>query len=105
MSCSADRQAFAKITADGIFLEQLEEDPAKYLPETLETDLSGAVVAIDLNRPMSEIREQLSKCPVRTRLSLTGTLVVARDIAHAKIQERLDAVSYTHLTLPTILLV
>ena len=91
VSCSADRQAFAKITADGIFLEQLEEDPAKYLPETLETDLSGAVVAIDLNRPMSEIREQLSKCPVRTRLSLTGTLVVARDIAHAKIQERLDA--------------
>ena len=69
----------------------MEEDPAKYLPETLETDLSGAVVAIDLNRPMSEIREQLSKCPVRTRLSLTGTLVVARDIAHAKIQERLDA--------------
>ncbi|MEC8923434.1 MAG: fumarate hydratase [Actinomycetota bacterium] len=91
VSCSADRQALAKITADGIFLEQLEEDPAKYLPETLETDLSGAVVAIDLNRPMSEIREQLSKCPVRTRLSLTGTLVVARDIAHAKIQERLDA--------------
>ena len=91
VSCSADRQAFAKITADGIFLEQLEEDPARYLPETLETDLSDAVVAVDLDRPMSEIREQLSKCPVRTRLSLTGTLVVARDIAHAKIQERLDA--------------
>jgi fumarate hydratase class I len=91
VSCSADRQAFAKITAEGIFLEQLEEDPARYLPETLETDLSDAVVAVDLDRPMSEIREQLSKCPVRTRLSLTGTLVVARDIAHAKIQERLDA--------------
>ncbi|MEE2807438.1 MAG: fumarate hydratase [Actinomycetota bacterium] len=91
VSCSADRQALAKITAEGIFLEQLEEDPAKYLPETLDVDLSDGVVAIDLNRPMSEIRAELSKFPVKTRLSLSGTLVVARDIAHAKIQERLDA--------------
>ena len=91
VSCSADRQAFAKITADGIFLEQLEEDPAKYLPDTSDTELSDEVVGINLNRPMNEIREELSKFPVKTRLSLTGTLVVARDIAHAKIQERLDA--------------
>jgi fumarate hydratase class I len=91
VSCSADRQAFAKITADGVFLEQLEEDPAKYLPETLDTELPDEVIAINLNQPMSDIREELSKYPVKTRLSLTGTLVVARDIAHAKIQERLDA--------------
>ena len=91
VSCSADRQAFAKITADGIFLEQLEEDPAKYLPDTSDIELSDEVVGINLNRPMNEIREELSKFPVKTRLSLTGTLVVARDIAHAKIQERLDA--------------
>jgi fumarate hydratase class I len=91
VSCSADRQAFAKITADGVFLEQLEEDPAKYLPETSDTDLSDGVIAINLNQPMSDIREELSKYPVKTRLSLSGTLVVARDIAHAKIQERLDA--------------
>ena len=91
VSCSADRQAFAKITADGIFLEQLEEDPAKYLPDTSDIELSDEVVGINLNRPMNEIREELSKYPVKTRLSLTGTLVVARDIAHAKIQERLDA--------------
>ena len=91
VSCSADRQAFAKITADGIFLEQLEEDPAKYLPDTSDAELSDEVIDINLNRPMNEIREELSKFPVKTRLSLTGTLVVARDIAHAKIQERLDA--------------
>jgi fumarate hydratase class I len=91
VSCSADRQAFAKISSDGIFLEQLEEDPAKYLPDTAESQLSDEVVAVDLNRPMNEIRQELSKYPVKTRLSLTGTLVVARDIAHAKIQERLDA--------------
>ena len=91
VSCSADRQAFAKISSDGIFLEQLEEDPAKYLPETADSELSDEVVAVDLNRPMNEIRQELSKYPVKTRLSLTGTLVVARDIAHAKIQERLDA--------------
>ena len=91
VSCSADRQALAKITADGVFLEQLEEDPAKYLPETLDNELPDGVIAINLNQPMSDIREELSKYPVKTRLSLTGTLVVARDIAHAKIQERLDA--------------
>jgi fumarate hydratase class I len=91
VSCSADRQALAKITRDGVFLEQLEPDPARYLPETTEDDLEGDVVRVDLNRPMSEIRAELSRYPVKTRLSLTGPLVVARDIAHAKIKERLDA--------------
>ncbi|MDH6143945.1 MULTISPECIES: fumarate hydratase [Kitasatospora] len=91
VSCSADRQALGKITAEGVFLEQLETDPAKYLPETTDEHLDDAVVRVDLNRPMSEIRDELSKHPVKTRLSLTGTLVVARDIAHAKIKERLDA--------------
>ena len=92
VSCSADRQARAKITAEGVFLEQLETDPAQYLPETTEDDLPDAdVVRLDLNRPMDEIRAELSKHPVKTRLSLTGPLVVARDIAHAKIKERLDA--------------
>ena len=91
VSCSADRQALGKITAEGVFLEQLETDPAKYLPETTDEHLDDNVVRIDLNQPMSEIRSELSKHPVKTRLSLTGTLVVARDIAHAKIKERLDA--------------
>jgi fumarate hydratase class I len=91
VSCSADRQALAKITRDGVFLEQLEPDPARYLPDTTEDDLDGDVVRVDLNRPMSEIRAELSRYPVKTRLSLTGPLVVARDIAHAKIKERLDA--------------
>ncbi|MFC1442476.1 fumarate hydratase [Streptacidiphilus sp. N1-10] len=91
VSCSADRQALGKITAEGVFLEQLETDPAKYLPETTDEHLDDAVVRIDLNQPMSEIRSELSRHPVKTRLSLTGTLVVARDIAHAKIKERLDA--------------
>ncbi|MFE6921582.1 fumarate hydratase [Nocardia sp. NPDC057663] len=91
VSCSADRQALAKITKDGIFLEQLETEPAQYLPEQTEDILGGDVVQIDLNRPMDEIRAELSKYPVKTRLSLTGPLVVARDIAHAKIKERLDA--------------
>lgn len=90
VSCSADRQARAKITAAGAFLEQLETDPAKYLPDTTHEDLGGEVVKIDLTRPMSEIREQLSKYPIRTRVSLSGPMVVARDIAHAKIKERLD---------------
>jgi fumarate hydratase class I len=89
VSCSADRQALAKITPEGVFLERLETDPAQYLPETTEADLAEDVVRLDLNRPMSEIRAQLSKYPVATRLSLTGPLVVARDIAHAKIAERL----------------
>ncbi|GAA1254396.1 fumarate hydratase [Kitasatospora nipponensis] len=91
VSCSADRQALGKITAEGVFLEQLETDPAGYLPETTDEHLDDAVVRIDLNRPMAEIRSELAKHPVKTRLSLTGTLVVARDIAHAKIKERLDA--------------
>jgi fumarate hydratase, class I len=95
VSCSADRQALGKITAEGVFLEQLERDPAKYLPETTDKKLAeegtGDVVRIDLNRPMDEIRAELSKYPVKTRLALTGPLVVARDIAHAKIKERLDA--------------
>ncbi|HEX7095535.1 MAG TPA: fumarate hydratase [Acidimicrobiales bacterium] len=90
VSCSADRQALGKITKDGIFLEQLETDPAKYLPDVPESMLSDDVVRIDLNRPMSEIRAELSRYPVKTRVSLTGPMVVARDIAHAKIKERLD---------------
>jgi fumarate hydratase class I len=92
VSCSADRQARAKITPDGVFLEQLERDPARFLPDVTEEQLeSTEVVRVDLNRPMSQIRAQLSALPVRTRVSLTGPLVVARDIAHAKIAERLDA--------------
>ena len=92
VSCSADRQALGKITADGVFLEQLEEDPARYLPEVTHDDLADDdVVRIDLNRPMAEIRSELTRYPVKTRLSLTGPMVVARDIAHAKIKERLDA--------------
>ncbi len=89
VSCSADRQILGKITKEGIFLEQLETDPAKYLPEVTETD-DSEVVAIDLSRPMQEIRYQLSQHPVKTRLSLTGTLIVARDLAHAKVAEMLD---------------
>lgn len=100
VSCSADRQVLGKITPDGVFLEQLERDPARFLPETTdehleaaggEDDVSDDVVRIDLNRPMDQIRAELSRYPVKTRLSLTGPLVVARDIAHAKIKERLDA--------------
>jgi fumarate hydratase class I len=90
VSCSADRQAKARITRDGLFLEKLETNPAQYLPEITDQELPGDVVAIDLQRPMSEIRAELSRHPIRTRLSLTGTLVVARDIAHAKLKERLD---------------
>ena len=89
VSCSADRQALAKITADGVFLERLETEPAHFLPDVELAE--GEVVEIDLNRPMAEIRAELSRYPVSTRLSLTGPLVVARDIAHAKIAERLDA--------------
>jgi fumarate hydratase, class I len=98
VSCSADRQALGKITADGVFLEQLETDPAQYMPDAGVADTissgdgsGGEVVSIDLNQPMADILAELSRHPVRTRLSLTGPLVVARDIAHAKIQERLDA--------------
>jgi fumarate hydratase class I len=91
VSCSADRQALGKITRDGIFLEQLETDPARFLPEVTTADLHDTVVSIDLTKPMSEIRDTLSKYPVKTRVMLTGPMVVARDIAHAKIKERLDA--------------
>jgi fumarate hydratase class I len=91
VSCSADRQILAKITRDGIFLEELESDPAKYLPEIDENALGSDVVEIDLNQPMDKVRETLSKYPVSTRLSLSGSMVVARDIAHAKLQERIDS--------------
>ena len=91
VSCSADRQILAKITREGIFLEELETEPAKYLPEIDDEELGGEVVQIDLNRPMNEIRTSLSQYPVSTRLSLTGPIIVARDIAHAKLKERLDS--------------
>ncbi len=91
VSCSADRQALGKITRDGVFLEALETDPAQYLPEAAGDELAGDVVRINLSRPMSEIRAELSKYPIKTRLALSGPLVVARDIAHAKIAERLAA--------------
>lgn len=91
VSCSADRQALGKITKEGVFLEELERDPSKYLPEVTEDQLlEGEAVKIDLNRPMKDVLATLSSFPVKTRLSLTGTLVVARDIAHAKLQERID---------------
>jgi fumarate hydratase, class I len=90
VSCSADRQALGKITRDGVFLEDLEHDPAKYLPDVTHAELQGEVVSIDLTRPMSEIRATLAKYPIKTRLSLTGPMIVARDIAHAKLKERLD---------------
>merc|ERR1711865_916888 len=92
VSCSADRQAKGKITKDGIFLEQLETDPAKYLPDTIGEDkMSDDVIAIDLNQGMDRTLATLSALDVSTRVSLSGTLVVARDIAHAKLQERIDS--------------
>ncbi len=91
VSCSADRQALGKITRDGIFLERLETNPAKYLPEVTEEDVSGEVVRIDLNRPMAELLGELARHPVRTRLSLSGPMVVARDSAHRRLRARLDA--------------
>jgi fumarate hydratase, class I len=91
VSCAADRQAFAKITPEGVFIEQLELDPARFLPEETEAGLSDDVVEIDLAQPMVDIRAQLSKLPVKTRVSLTGTIVVARDSAHAKILEMLNS--------------
>lgn len=90
VSCSADRQALGKINRDGVFLEQLESDPAKYLPAVEEEGLGGAVVNIDLNQPMKDILANLSQHPIKTRLSLTGTMIVARDAAHAKLRERLE---------------
>ncbi len=91
VSCSADRQALGKITKDGVFVEELEHDPAKYLPHLDEATLGGPVVKIDLNQPMKDILATLTKYPVKTRLSLTGTIIVARDLAHARIRERLEA--------------
>jgi fumarate hydratase class I len=91
VSCSADRQVLAKITAEGVFIERLEHDPARFLPEIDQASLGGEMVAVDLNQPMAAIRQTLSRYPVKTRLSLSGPLVVARDIAHAKLKERLDA--------------
>ena len=91
VSCSADRQIKGKITAEGVFIEQLETNPAKYLPEVEDKSLGGDVVEIDLGQPMDAIRAELTKHPIKTRLSLTGTLIVGRDIAHAKLKERLDA--------------
>ena len=90
VSCSADRQILGKITAEGVFLEELEANPARFLPDIEDASLGGEVVPVDLARPMDEIRQILSRYPIKTRLSLTGTLIVARDIAHAKLKERLD---------------
>jgi len=90
VSCSADRQALGKITSDGVFLEELEHNPAKYLPEVDTTHLGGEVVQIDLNKPMPEILAQLTRYPIKTRLSLSGPMIVARDLAHAKLRERLE---------------
>jgi fumarate hydratase, class I len=91
VSCAADRQALGKITKDGVFLEELERNPAQYLPEVDQEKLGGAVVKVDLARPMKEILAQLSKYPPKTRLSLSGTMIVARDLAHAKLRERLES--------------
>ena len=91
VSCSADRQSVGKITAEGVFVEQLETDPAQYLPEVTDEHLHDDVIAIDLNRPMDEIRAELGRYPVKTRLSLSGPMIVARDIAHAKLKERIEA--------------
>ena len=90
VSCSADRQAMGKITKDGVFLEELEHNPAKYLPDVDDAKLGGAVVKVDLNRPMKEILAQLSQYPIKTRLSLSGPMIVARDLAHAKLRERME---------------
>jgi fumarate hydratase class I len=91
VSCSADRQVLGKITRDGVFLEQLEADPARYLPEPTHDEPGAGAVKVDLGQPMSAIRAQLSQHPIKTRLSLSGPMIVARDIAHAKLKERLDA--------------
>ena len=90
VSCSADRQVLGKISRDGIFVEELERDPARFMPDVDEESLGGEVVKIDLNQPMSEIRKKLSQYPIRTRVALSGPMIVARDIAHAKLKERLD---------------
>jgi fumarate hydratase class I len=91
VSCAADRQILGRIGRDGVFLEQLETNPAQYLPDLAESDVAGAVVRVDLTRPMAEIRRSLSQYPVKTRLALSGPLIVARDLAHATLKEGLDA--------------
>jgi fumarate hydratase class I len=91
VSCSADRQALGKITREGVFLEELERNPAKYLPEVDSAKLGGEVVKIDLNQPMPEILAQLRKYPIKTRLSLSGTMIVARDLAHSKLRDRVES--------------
>ena len=91
VSCAADRQALGKITREGVFLEELEHNPAQYLPEIDQNKLGGAVVKVDLTRPMKDILATLSKYPVKTRLSLSGPMIVARDLAHAKLRERLES--------------
>uniref|UniRef100_A0A7S0LM97 fumarate hydratase n=1 Tax=Coccolithus braarudii TaxID=221442 RepID=A0A7S0LM97_9EUKA len=91
VSCSADRQALGRIDTEGVWVEALETDPAKYLPAVKDTQLSSDVIKIDLDRPMAQVLAELSTCPVKTRVSLSGTLIVARDIAHAKLKERLDS--------------
>ncbi|HBM14389.1 MAG TPA: fumarate hydratase, partial [Rhodospirillaceae bacterium] len=91
VSCSADRQALGKITKDGVFLEALERDPARFLPEISDDSFSGDVVEIDLSMPMPDMLAKLSQYPIKTRLSLTGTIIVARDAAHSKLRARLDA--------------
>jgi len=91
VSCSADRQALAKITRDGVFVEKLETEPHKYMPEITDDAFSGGMVKIDLNRPMPEILADLSRHPIKTRLSLSGPLIVARDLAHSKLRDRLEA--------------
>ncbi|VEA47302.1 fumarase A [Salmonella enterica subsp. arizonae] len=90
VSCSADRNIKAKINREGIWIEKLERNPGKYIPEALRQAGEGEAVRVDLNRPMSEILQQLSQYPVSTRLSLNGTIIVGRDIAHAKLKERMD---------------
>ena len=91
VSCSADRQAKGKITKDGVFLEKLEREPAHFLPEIIDENIGGESVSIDLNQPMKDVLATLSRYPIKTRLSLNGTLIVARDIAHAKLKELLDS--------------
>jgi len=90
VSCSADRQALGRITKDGVFLEQLEQDPARFLPDVDVSKLAGAPVQIDLNRPMKDIRETLSRLSITTRVNLTGTIIVARDLAHARLRAELE---------------
>ena len=90
VSCSADRNILGKITEQGVFLEQLETNPGQYLPDVTQEQLKGEVIKVNLNRPMQDVLSHLTQYPIKTRISLTGTLIVARDIAHAKLLERLE---------------